>query len=181
MALDMSEFTKVGAAKANTKGDNFRDGYGLAVIEELIYDRMNDGLTFVARCKILESNSKGDFDPVTKQPVQPNAVGSQVGWPQKVEKHKSAVGNVKSFVLALLGEDESAVTPDQFGKALFDLTQGKEQPARGMVIKYSTYQQAVRATGKVNTYVGWSTAEGNTPEKIAARRKALDEGKEVPK
>jgi hypothetical protein len=172
-------FAKIAAARASMKSDNFRDGKGVALVEELIVGKFFGGNTFVARTKIVKSESKGDLDPTTKQPVTPNAPGSSVGWPQMLDKHASALGNVKAFTLNLLGFKEAEVTSDQFGEALERLI-SKEQPARGMLIGYETYQQATRSganAGKINTYVRWvhvPPSAGNSPEEILKRRAELD-------
>jgi hypothetical protein len=172
-------FAKIAAANASLKEDNFKDGKGVVVIRELICKSFFQGPTFVARTLIKESASKGDLDPVTKQPCAPNAAGSRVGWPQMLQKHASAPGNVKSFTLGLLGFKEADVTPAQFGEA-FERLVSKEQPARGMLIGYETYQQATRSgpnAGKVNTYVRWihvPPSAGNSKDEIAQRRADLD-------
>ncbi len=172
-------FKRVGQAVSSGKGENFRDGKGVVVIRELICKKMNDGPTFVAATKVVSSASKGDVDPATKAAVEPNGVGSTPSWPQKLEKHKSALGATKGFILALLGFADNQVTPDQFAEALGKLI-SKEQPGRGMLIGYETYQQAIRSganIGKVNTYVKWihvPVTGGNDPKEIADRRAALD-------
>ncbi len=172
-------FKKIADAQASNKGNNFTDGKGIVVVREVLYKNLNDGPTFIAATKVIESASKGDVDPVTKQPVIPNAVGSCPSWPQKINKFKSAPGNVKAFVLSLLGFKESEVTSDQFGEALGRIV-GKEQPARGMLIRYETYQQVTQGgpnKGNVNSYVKWSHVapeSGNSKAEIAARRAELD-------
>lgn len=172
-------FGKIGAAAANGKGDNFKDGKGVVVVRELLCKRLNEGNTFIGCYKVVSSASKGDTDAVTKLPVEPNAVGTNPSWPQKLDKFKSAPGNVKGHVLALLGFAESAVTPTQFAEALGRLI-AKEQPGRGMLIGYETYQQPTRSgpnIGKVNTYVRWlhvPPSAGNSAKEIAERRAELD-------
>lgn len=170
-------FKKIANANASLKEDVFRDGKGVVCIRELICKSFFQGPTFVARTLVKESSSKGDL--VNGQPVQPNAAGSRVGWPQMLQKHASALGNVKSFTLALLGYKEQDVSSDQFAEA-FQRLVSKEQPARGMLIGYETYQQATRSgpnVGKINTYVKWihiPPSAGNSPEEIAKRRAELD-------
>jgi hypothetical protein len=182
-------FDAIANSKASNKSDNFRDGKGIALIEQCIHENMNEGPTFVGRFKILHSESKGDLDPKTKQPVAPNAAGSRVGWPQKLAKFKSALGNVKAMILNTLGMKEAEVSPDDF-KATYREATGAAQPFRGFIVTYETYQQAVRAgvnAGQVNTYVRFghvgqdpkaTPVGGNTKEEIAKRRADLD--KEAP-
>ena len=56
----------------------------------------------------------------------------------------------------------------------------REQPGRGMLIGYETYQQVTRGgpnAGNTNSYVRWITVPreaGNSPEEIAKRRADLD-------
>jgi hypothetical protein len=168
----------IGASKASNKSDNIRDGQGVLLVEEIVSFDGNDGPTFVARCEVVSSSSKGDVDPVTKQPTVPNAVGSQVGWVQKLQKFKSSMGNVKKFIVELAGETEAALdaTPGKFAEVAGGLL-SDAQPARGMLINYSTYQQTTRSgpnAGKVNTYVNWSHHADNSDAAIDARRADLD-------
>lgn len=180
MAGEMEDlFLKIGGSSASLKEDVFRDGKGIVEIRELLCKRFFQGNTFVARSRVVNSASKGDLNPVDKTPVVPNAPGSSVGWPQMLDKHASAPGNVKGFVLALIGFAENQVTTAQFAEALARLI-SKEQPGRGMLIGYETYQQATRSganIGKINTYVRWThvkPSEGNDKDSIAKRRAELD-------
>lgn len=182
-------FAMIGNAAANGKGDNFRDGKGIVLVRELVCKPMNDGPTFIVATKIVSSEAKGDkeflnLDPVTKTPIfggpsVPNAKDSCPSWPQKLTKHKSAPGNVKAFVLALTGFKENEVKAEDFRQAMEKLM-SKDQPGRGMLIAYETYQQAIRSganAGKVITLVKWSHVSpenGNSRELIQARRAELD-------
>lgn len=180
MASEMEElFGEIGAAKMNNKTPNLKDGQGVVLIKELLCKKLNEGPTFIAALKVVSSSSKGDIDQVTKQPVEPSAPGSAVSWIQKLKKFKSAPGNVKGFILTALNKAEASVSPDDFAKALARSI-SKEQPMRGMLLRYSTYQQQVQSgptTGQWRTYVNFSHVgrdAGNSPEEIAARRAELD-------
>jgi len=172
-------FDKIAKSNASLKEDVFRDGKGVVLIRELICKKFFKGNTFVARTKILSSSSKGDKDPKTGAAIEPNGPGSCVGWPQLIDQHASAAGNVKAHTLALLGFNEGQVTSEQFAEAFGRLI-SKEQPARGMLIGYETYQQATRTgvnAGRVNTYVRWihvPPSAGNSPAEIKSRREELD-------
>jgi hypothetical protein len=177
MGLDISEFQNFGAAKASQKGEFFREGHGVAVVDELIYKRMNGGLTFVARCKIVESANKGDVDE-KGQPIQPNAAGSGASWVQVYKPNVGMEGRVKAFLLALVDESEATVdaTPGAFAKMMQTLTQDEGQPAKGMLICYSSFTTTTKA-GKKITAIAWTPAKGaNAPEKIKARREKLLSG-----
>lgn len=186
-------FQKIGAAQANNKGENFRAGKGRVVIEEIIADKMNEGNTVVVKCKVLSSSNKGDRarkhpkeDVPSGDLIEPNAVGSHPSWPQLIDKHKSAAGNVKTFVLQLLGFNEKDVTSQQFAETMAELSDKSDnktrqrQPGRGFVIDYETYDQKVKSgatAGEWRTYVRWihvGKDAGNSKEEIATRRAELD-------
>ena len=177
MAITSKLMDLISNAKANAKSDNFRDGTGVAMVEELVSFEGNDGPTFVARFEIVSSAPKGDLDE-TGKPVTPNAPGSQVGWVQKLAKFKSSAGNVKAMVLALIGKTEGEIDaePGLFANMFAGLL-APEQMARGMLVNYSTYRQATRSgpnAGKVNTYVAFSAHADNSDEAVAKRRAELD-------
>lgn len=181
MPGEMDElFKQIGSANANMKEDLFRDGAGTVLVRELLCKRFFKGRTFVARTKVIQSRSKGDLDPKTGAKVEPNAPGSSVGWPQLLDVHPSALGNVKAFVLSLLGFGQDQVTSDEFAEAFSRLI-AKEQPGRGMLIGYESYQQTTRTgpnAGKVNTYIRWvhvPPTGGNKPDEIVKRRAELDQ------
>jgi len=173
--LDRALFDAIGAAPANLKSPHITGGQGRALILKEIYKQMNDGPTWVTELKILDSKpvpGAPDFAP-------PNAVGQVCGWVQKTQMYKSAVGNVKAHVLAVLGEDESKVSAMDVSQAIAEIV-GDTQPARGMLIDYATYQQTTKTganAGKVNTYVRFShvpPSDGNSGPEVAARRAELD-------
>jgi hypothetical protein len=185
VAINKALFKKIAGSQANNKSDNFRDGRGVAEIDELKYENLNDGATFIARVKILSSEPKDEFELAKFEPGKPhqyveprikaatNPPGSKLGWVQKTDKFKSAPGNVKAFVLALLGFDEAEVSEDEFAETLEELV-GKDQPAKGMLISFDTYRQMTRTganAGSINTYVSWAHVK-QTEEEIKARRAA---------
>ena len=164
-------FQKVFQSEAAKGGDNFRDGRGVVVVTQCICKAMNEGTTFVMRTKVLESESKGDLDPVSKQPVQPNAVGSKPGWVQKIDKHKSAAGNVKALILAADNLSESQLDEGKF-IGLMELICGPEQALRGYKLRYETAQKQIKGgpnAGKWMTIVNWSHLPQTDEEKSALR------------
>jgi hypothetical protein len=169
----------VAAASATTKSDYIRDGAGVLLVEQIldVPGKMGQAGCVVVRVEIVESKSKGDLDANGKE-VVPNPPGSQAGWVQSL-KYPSAVNNLKTFVLALLGfsEAEVAASPPGTFQTAFGELMDTAQPARGMLINYSTYRQATRSganAGKVNTYCTFSHNPNNTKDSIAARRAELD-------
>lgn len=160
------------------EGEHIVRGSGLCVIKRLLYKNMNEGPTFVVVAKVLESADKAPAR--TGDPVIPaNKPGATISWPQKTKKFKSAPGNVKGFVLALLGYSEAQVTGDQYMAALAQCV-SDAQPARGMLIRWDTYDSIVRSgknAGNVNCYPTWKhvpPAAGNDKDSIAKRRAELD-------
>ena len=194
--IGLDDLNAIANARGTTRSDHFRDGKGRILVQEILYEQKDEGPTFILRGKVVESSSKGDLDPVSKQPVIPNAPGSEVGYVQKVKKFKSAAGNIKKAVCNLLGytEEEVDSKPGSLAKAvcrLADLDPATQQnirktlgatcqPARGMLLDYSTYQQMTKSganAGKVNTYVNFihvPPTAGNSPDEIATRRAQLD-------
>lgn len=140
-------FAKVANAQANQGGNNIKDGKGRLAIQKMICKQMNEGWTFVAEMKVLSSAA-------TEQGIEPNPVGSTVSYVQKLDKHKSALGNTKSFVLALLGFSDSEVSSDEFAETLEDLCRETDEkvgnevkpanPGRGMVIDFETFRKPKR-------------------------------------
>lgn len=210
MSEERDIFEEIGASSANQKGDNIKDGKGVFLVRENIYAKLNDGPTFIARVRVLKVEPKvgtgvlAPFEPgkphqevMPFQQAPPNAIGEDLGWVQKPKKHKSAKGNIKSYVLALFGKREQDVSKAEFADTVtklcdLDPTTGQplsagqcRNPAAGFLIAFSTYRQ-VTATGanvgRVNTYVKFEHVEkgdnpdnewSNHPVQIAKRRAAL--------
>lgn len=177
--MDRSIYKTSYQAKASVKGDNFTDGEGTAVVVQCIGKADgNDGPTFIARFKILESRNKGDRDKDGKE-VPPNVVGSTVGWVQKLTKFKSAPGNLKAMILSTLGFKEADVSEDDYIGACA-AAEGPEQALRGMIVKFSSYRQMTKSgarAGEVNTYVTFAhipPENGNDGASIAKRKADLD-------
>lgn len=192
---------RVKKSKATGKKSEFlRDGkYVLGVLQIMSKVSEQSGLNFIARMVVLKSESKGDLDPKTKQPVIPNPVGSVVGYIQQLDAFpKTAPGNVKAFMLELGGMSEAEgdtieeVEIDgkkvQMSKLeiLGEAAGGPEQLARGMILTCSTRQAAVKTgknIGAINTYpqfshVGEDPAStefgGNNDADVARRRAEWD-------
>lgn len=192
---------RVKKSKATGKKSEFlRDGkYTLGVLQIMSFQSEESGLNFVAKMLVLKSESKGDLDPKTKQPVIPNPVGSVVGYIQQLDAYpKTAPGNVKAFMLELGGmseaESEELEEIEIDGKKvqmsrleiLGESAEGPEQLARGMLLTCSTRQAAVKSgknQGAINTYPQFSHVGeasdatefgGNNDEDIARRRAEWD-------
>ena len=67
---------------------------------------------------------------------------------------------------------------DEFGR-LFEYLTGKDQPAKGTLVAYSTYERRAKGSGRSLTLIKWSHITGQTDEQIAARRAQLEAGQTV--
>lgn len=183
-------FAQMAGVTASNKGDYIKKGSGRCVILECLKKTSADsgGDVFIARVKIVSSKGKDGSTP--------NTPGEKVGWPQLLTKYKqTALPNVKSFVLNVVGAKESEITADEFIAQFEDAINYKAgekseynqrvitavQDFRGMLVDYDTYDQQTKdqkadtKAGKpfqTNTYVNWShVAEQGDLEK---RRAELD-------
>lgn len=177
---DMDDlFAQIGGSQASNKGNYFEGGKGTAVIREVIAKKGNEGRMVIAAVDVISAESNGLTDKETGKPLPVPAAGAAISWPQLIDKFKSSAGNVKSFVLNLTGFKEADVSSADFAKTLAQLA-SKEQPARGMLIRFDTYQQQTKSganAGKWRTYVKWAHVkleEGNDRESVKARREGLD-------
>lgn len=173
--MQTSIISKIVNAKASQRSENIRDGEYVFVVRKLILEEMQDGQTFVAELGVVESRSKGDLDPVSKSPVNPNAVGSVVGYVQKLTRFESAPANAQRFLTALLGGED----PKKLEAAITNLLSEegqKKQAAKGLLIRGSTYQQQTKKgpnAGKINTYVNFFHVSDDAQGDVAARAKTI--------
>jgi hypothetical protein len=167
---------RIAKAQASNGGNYIRDGIYTFCVAKIILDQKQNGNMFIVEFKVLESqNIPGIVDEKTGKPVLANPVGTMCSMALNLDTNKSAVGNAKAFVLALLGEDEANVTDEEFEEALGHLID-KDQPARGMKIANETFRKAIKGGANAGKpYVGnrWQNID-ETAEQIAARRAWLD-------
>lgn len=117
----------------------------------------------------------------------------------------TAYGNTKAFLLALLGETEESLAQGaaeskaefekagtlavmcakfdvqdwnadaEFALAYDKVTNRKENPTRGMRVRYNTYEKTSKKSGKALTLINWEHVPQNV-DQIAAARAKLDAG-----
>lgn len=164
-------FKQVAESKATNKGDFIKSGRGQAVIVECLGKEtgMPKVPTFIARVKVISSESKGELGADGK-PLAPNAPGSEAGWIQKFDK-LPAMGATKAFVLNVLGVKESETNAAEFTDTLEQVC-SSAQPMRGMLVNYDTYEHITKDKKKM-TLVSWSHVP-QTAEEVKARRAELD-------
>ncbi len=172
----MSALSKIANATASGGGTNIRDGRYKYLIEKCIYQKGHKGENFIVELRVIESASNGDVDE-RGQPTIPNAVGSTCSMACLLDKHASAAGNAKAFLigaLAPIGYSES-----QIDEPLLLEVSGPNNPLRGICIGNETRRGWNKGTvnkaneGKPMTLNVWR-AIAQTPEDIQAQRTWLD-------
>lgn len=149
-----------------------RDGRGRLVIKKLALEDGFKGARFVTEGVVIASSKI----PVTELKtgkaldITPNEVGSDVSIVQMLDKHESAFGNVKGFVLELFGEQDDSTNTSEFYDTLKTLTE--ENAAHGMVIDYSTYRKVTQVNKVEIVLLKWSRVE-QTPADVKRMREWL--------
>lgn len=176
--MSRAAFAKIAGSKANKGGTPIRDGrYTLMVKEIKLVDGTTDGACFIAVFEVVKAAA-------VKDGIEPNAVGSTCDWVQKIDKHLSAKGNVKQFVLDLFATTEAATNDDEvldtLGRICNEDPKEKDaggkllevNPAAGMLINAETFRKAKKGKPEeVMTLVRWSGIEDQGD--IAGRKAAM--------
>jgi len=167
---------RIAKARATAGGNNIRHGEYVLMIMRSTYDKMNSGQCHINEFVVHEAKKNVVAEGEKTVDVEPNPVGSSCSYVINYDgKGKlSADGNSKALVLGLFGMKEGEVDDALVADTLGDFTDDS-QPAKGMLVKCSTYAKEVRSKpGKFITGLNWSCAdkpgEGvNSPEQCAAR------------
>ena len=169
-------FQKIGAARSILGGNHFKDGKGRAIVSKIECEQKTDGWVFVTEF-LVQSAAK------VRPDVEPNAPGTSASFVQMLDKHKSAAGNIKAFVLELLGYTEESlaaaakaqnVSPGDLFTSTMDALCGPGQPGRGMAVDFETYRKITREKKLEITLCRW-THVAQTATEIAARRGEMDQ------
>jgi hypothetical protein len=162
-------FQQIAEATPTNRGDQMRLGKYVFALKKAMINQGFKGLHFIIELLVKEAQAK-------RADVQPNAVGSTVALVFKLEGEfmQVALNNIKSFVLALLGEPDTAENQAQVKEVLNELT-SDDQPLRGMLIACEAFE-AEKQKKKGETYIGqnWAHVPNQTGESIAASRAELD-------
>jgi hypothetical protein len=170
---------RIAKAKASSGGNNIRYGEYILMYWKSSYDKMNSGWCHINEFVVTQATKISVMEGEKKVDVEPNQVGTQCSYVINYDgKGKlSADGNSKALVLGLFGFVEGEISDEKVSETLADLT-ADNQPAKGMLLKCSTYPKEVRSRpGNYITGIKWECVskpgEGeNSAEKIKAR---LDE------
>ncbi len=166
-------FDKVAKSKA-TKGGSYIDpGDYLYTVLGVKLNDGHKGVSIALEFLVEEAQAK----PGERAP---NPVGSTCSAVHNF-KHDSAAGNVKAFVLAVLGLQESEVSDAEFSAKLKEVC-STEQPFRGRRVRNSTFQyvpkarRALPASEQNPLTLNDFTHVPQTDAEVAARRAELDSG-----
>jgi hypothetical protein len=167
---------RIAKARASAGGNNIRHGEYVLMLLKSTYEKMHSGWCHINEFLVIESKKIAVMEGEKKLDVDPNSPGSLCSVVINYDgKGKlSADGNSKAIVLGLFGLKEEQVKDELVSETLGDLTHDR-QPAKGMLIKCSTYPKEVRSRpGSYITGIKWECAdkpgEGlNTSEKVKER------------
>lgn len=170
---------RIAKARATAGGINIRHGEYILMILRSTYEKMNSGQCHINEFVVHESKKILVVEGEKTIDVEPNQPGSSCSYVINYDgKGKlSADGNSKAIVLGLFGMKEGEVDDALVSDTLGDFTDDA-QPAKGMLVKCTTYPKEVRSKpGKFITGLNWECVakpgEGvNSPEECAKRIEA---------
>jgi hypothetical protein len=165
MAFDRAAvMKKIAESSASSGGNNLLDGRGRLVVKKLELSDKFKGVCFIAEFVVFSSEKIPVVSLQSGQAldISPNPPKTECSWVQNLDEHLSAMGNVKAFALALVGKNESDVTPEDFLKGLEEITDSAN-PARGLVIDYSTFRKETRENKKEITIPKWAHVKEQNP------------------
>lgn len=144
MPMNRSEILKkISEATVSGGGNNLRDGRGRIAVTKLALEDGFNGSRFTTEGIIVGSSKIPVTELLTGKAldIEPNAVGTDVSIVQMLDKHMSAFGNVKGFIMELYGF-QGDVSQEDFADTLEELT--RSNSAHGMVIDFVTYRKVTR-------------------------------------
>jgi len=114
-----SIFSQIAKAKASAGGTHIRDGAYEMTVKRLLIEKGFKGWAFKGEFLVDKATKVGTVDKDGNPTnVEPNAVGSSCSMVCNFDKNESSWGNVKQFILALLGFEESQVADAEFAEAV---------------------------------------------------------------
>lgn len=180
-----SIFKKIAEAKAAGTGRPFNPAKYQLAVSKLWINEGFKGSTFICELMTLAAESTGAVDRLTGKdevPVPVGAIGSFAVNLDNANAKGSQFSNVKRFLLALLGEDEDAVTNEKFMELLEQLCgeEGeKAQPLRGHRIDLETFKKPKQSKPEEDfTHHRW-THVPMTGDELKAARAAMDKSRDA--
>lgn len=171
------------AAPSNPRLANIRDGQYLYEIRNLLSEEKRAGHCFIIELGVVEATASAD---PSRPGITPNPEQSLCGVVINLTKSDSAPGNVKRFILGLLGIDEQEMltqmradqVQDEIMETYADMV-SPAQPCKGMLVRGDTYHKIIKTgpnQGKPFVGVNWLHVPDQTKSMIAARRKLIEQG-----
>ncbi len=157
---------KIVGSQLVQRADRFREGRYTLIVKKVEISQKLNGTFFIGEFLVRDAHRVRDG-------VEPNAIGTSVGFALNLDRNLSAPGNAKSFVLGLLGHSVEP-SPEDLAAAIDAIT-STAQPVRGMIVGAETYTTITR---KGDTFVGLNwTHVAQSADDITKRRADLDTGK----
>jgi hypothetical protein len=162
---------KIANAAVSKGGNYLQDGDYEFILERVEFGQKRKGVCFVPELRVVRADKVVDGE-------EPNPVGSTVSCVWNVSTSTAAPGNIKEFILALTGLDESA--PPAQVKDLTGKAYSPEQPFRGIRIAARTFRKTNQGKdnpqnrGQIMVIPKWRTVQGQTAETVAQGRAMLD-------
>lgn len=171
----MDIFDQIAGARATQNHNRVSDGDYEWLVERIFMqkDRKNIDM-YVAELRVMKS---AQIEPDTR----PNPVGELVGCAWKLDKDSSS-GNIKAFLLALLGLNEATVSKEQMRQYTVASISGDGTTFRGIRLAGRTVRRVNQGRdnpenkGKVMTFPNFEHVPGQTEASIAQGRATLDAG-----
>lgn len=167
---------RIAKSRATAGGNNIKHGEYLLMFWKSTYEKMNSGhchinefITWTSK-KVLVQEGDNVREVEPNQPMSPCSYVINYDGKGK----QSADGNSKALVLGLFGLREDEVADELVAETLGNLTDDT-QPAKGMLIKLTTYPKEIRSRpGNFITGMRWECVDKpgtgeNSPEKVAER------------
>lgn len=153
---------RIAKSSVSGSGNSLRDSRGRLVVKRMALEDGFNGTRFVmdtivALCAKIPVTSIKTGQPLD---ITPHTVGEEVNFVWMLDKHESAMGNIKDLVLKLFGEAES--DPVELVESLEALTESNA--GVGMVIDYSTVRKETKANKVEIVIPKWETVEQQNPE-----------------
>jgi hypothetical protein len=176
MATAEEIFAGIADAAANNGGNYVTDGKYTLIVNDIKLDKLDEGWTHIAEFVVEKSaNVKVDVNMLNDGEEAPEArlAGESVSDVQKIEKFKSAAGNVVALICALAGANDR--TLDKAAKQKL-LSEARGDKYRGHRVTCNTYRKEKR--GKKGEFMSLRSYKhvDNTPEMVAEGIKILEGG-----
>jgi hypothetical protein len=159
---------KIAGARIVERAERFRDGKYLLCVKKILAEQKLKGTFFIGEFYVVEAQR-------VLENVEPNAIGSAVGFAINLETNLSGPGNAKAFILGLLGFDGEP-KGEELSAAIEQLT-STAQPARGMLVAAETYRTTTKSNG-VFVGLNWRYVRQDA-EEVSKRRAQLDSNKPI--